>query len=68
MTNLDRKRVAIAGLGAITPIGNTLSEYWDGLLAGKNGISPIALFAQKNRGGNSGSGCSITIPLHADRV
>src|SRR4028119_618637 len=44
MTNLERKRVVITGLGAITPIGNTLSEYWDGLLAGKNGIGPITLF------------------------
>ncbi len=44
MTNLERKRVVITGLGAITPIGNTLSEYWDGLLAGKNGIPPITLF------------------------
>jgi 3-oxoacyl-[acyl-carrier-protein] synthase II len=31
-------------LGAITPIGNTLLEYWDGLLSGRNGIGPITLF------------------------
>lgn len=39
-----RKRVVVTGLSAITPIGNTLSEYWEGLLAGKNGIGPITLF------------------------
>jgi 3-oxoacyl-[acyl-carrier-protein] synthase II len=31
-------------MGAITPIGNTLAEYWDGLMAGRNGIGPITLF------------------------
>jgi len=44
MENLERKRVVVTGLGAITPIGNTLSEYWDGLLAGRNGIGPITFF------------------------
>ncbi|MBW4691832.1 MAG: beta-ketoacyl-ACP synthase II [Lyngbya sp. HA4199-MV5] len=44
MTSLDRKRVVVTGLGAITPIGNTLTEYWEGLLNGRNGIAPITLF------------------------
>ncbi|MDX2214042.1 MAG: beta-ketoacyl-ACP synthase II [Oculatellaceae cyanobacterium bins.114] len=46
MTSADSeyKRVVITGLGAITPIGNTLAEYWDGLLSGRNGIAPITLF------------------------
>lgn len=44
MTNFQRKRVVITGLGAITPIGNTLSDYWDGLMAGRNGISTITGF------------------------
>jgi len=38
------KRVVVTGLGAVTPIGNTLAEYWDGLLSGRNGIGPITLF------------------------
>lgn len=38
------ERVVITGIGAVTPIGNTAQEYWDGLLAGKNGIAPITLF------------------------
>jgi 3-oxoacyl-[acyl-carrier-protein] synthase II len=38
------KRVVVTGLGAITPIGNTLAEYWQGLLSGRNGIAPITLF------------------------
>ncbi|WP_448598641.1 beta-ketoacyl-ACP synthase II [Thermoleptolyngbya sp.] len=46
MTTLDSglKRVVVTGLGAITPIGNTLAEYWDGLMSGRNGIGPITLF------------------------
>lgn len=40
----SRKHVVVTGLGAITPIGNTLAEYWEGLLSGRNGIGPIALF------------------------
>jgi 3-oxoacyl-[acyl-carrier-protein] synthase II len=38
------KRVVITGVGALTPIGNTLSEYWDGLAAGKSGAAPITHF------------------------
>lgn len=46
MTSSDSglKRVVVTGLGAITPLGNTLAEYWQGLLAGRNGIGPITLF------------------------
>lgn len=44
MTSLERKRVVVTGLGAVTPIGNTLQEYWEGLLSGRNGIGPITLF------------------------
>jgi 3-oxoacyl-[acyl-carrier-protein] synthase II len=44
MANSDRKRVVVTGLGAITPIGITLDEYWAGLTSGKNGIGPITLF------------------------
>lgn len=44
MTNFEKKRVVVTGLGAITPIGNTVAEYWEGLLSGRNGIAPITLF------------------------
>lgn len=42
------KRVVITGMGAITPIGNTLAEYWDGLMAGRSGIGPITHFDAKD--------------------
>ncbi|MCS6783255.1 MAG: ketosynthase chain-length factor, partial [Gloeomargarita sp. SKYG98] len=39
-----RERVVVTGLGAITPLGNTVAEYWAGLLAGRSGIGRITLF------------------------
>jgi 3-oxoacyl-[acyl-carrier-protein] synthase II len=44
MTDFEQKRVVVTGVGAITPIGNTPAEYWEGLLSGRNGIAPITLF------------------------
>ncbi|MFH7025229.1 MAG: beta-ketoacyl-ACP synthase II [Heteroscytonema crispum UTEX LB 1556] len=44
MTDYKRKRVVVTGVGAITPIGNTPTEYWEGLLSGRNGIGKITLF------------------------
>ena len=38
------KRVVVTGLGAVTPIGNSVSEYWDSLLKGVSGAGPITLF------------------------
>ncbi|MDH4057462.1 MAG: beta-ketoacyl-ACP synthase II [Cyclobacteriaceae bacterium] len=38
------KRVVVTGLGALTPIGNTLQEYWSGLKAGLSGAAPITRF------------------------
>ncbi|CCQ52464.1 beta-ketoacyl-ACP synthase II [Crocosphaera watsonii WH 8501] len=44
MTNSQLKRVVVTGLGAITPIGNTLTDYWQGLMNGKSGIAEITNF------------------------
>jgi 3-oxoacyl-[acyl-carrier-protein] synthase II len=44
MTDYKRKRVVVTGVGAITPIGNTPAEYWEGLLSGRNGIDYITSF------------------------
>jgi 3-oxoacyl-[acyl-carrier-protein] synthase II len=38
------KRVVVTGLGALTPIGNTLPAFWDGLKNGKSGAAPITRF------------------------
>ena len=44
MANNEIKRVVVTGLGAMTPIGNNITEYWQGLLRGSNGIGPITRF------------------------
>jgi len=41
---MQLKRVVVTGMGAITPIGNTLNEYWDNLLAGVSGADAITQF------------------------
>ena len=38
------RRVVVTGLGAITPIGNTAKDFWDGLIHGKNGVGEITRF------------------------
>ena len=41
---MNPRRVVVTGLGALTPIGNTLSAYWEGLLSGTSGAAPITYF------------------------
>jgi len=41
---MDLKRVVVTGIGAMTPIGNTASEYWNGLLEGRSGADFISQF------------------------
>lgn len=38
------KRVVVTGLGAVTPIGNTVPELWEGVVNGKSGANPITNF------------------------
>ena len=44
----ENRRVVVTGLGAITPLGNTVTQTWDAMKAGKNGIAPITLFDTEN--------------------
>ncbi|MFZ9981462.1 MAG: beta-ketoacyl-ACP synthase II [Cyclobacteriaceae bacterium] len=41
---MNLRRVVVTGVGALTPIGNTLSEYWDGLAEGRSGAASITRF------------------------
>ncbi len=44
------RRVVVTGMGAITPVGNTVAEFWDALVNGKNGIAEITRFdASENK-------------------
>ena len=39
-----KKRVVVTGMGAITPIGNSVEEFWNGVKAGQIGFAPITYF------------------------
>ncbi|GAB1419020.1 beta-ketoacyl-ACP synthase II [Bacteroidales bacterium] len=41
---MELKRVVVTGLGAITPIGNNVASYWEGLINGENGAADITRF------------------------
>lgn len=41
---MSRKRVVVTGLGMVSPLGNTVAETWDGILAGRSGVTPITSF------------------------
>ena len=41
---MELKRVVVTGIGAITPLGNTVEEYWDSLAKGVSGAAPITRF------------------------
>jgi 3-oxoacyl-[acyl-carrier-protein] synthase II len=41
---MELKRVVVTGLGALTPIGNNLTAFWEGLISGKSGAAPITYY------------------------
>jgi 3-oxoacyl-[acyl-carrier-protein] synthase II len=41
---METKRVVVTGLGAITPLGNSVEEFWDNLIAGKSGAAAVTRF------------------------
>ena len=41
---MKSKRIVVTGLGALTPIGNSIDDYWNGLINGKSGAAPITYF------------------------
>ena len=43
-----KRRIVITGLGAVTPIGVGIKNYWEGLITGRNGTGPITLFDPKD--------------------
>ncbi len=45
---MELKRVVVTGLGAITPLGNSIEEYWDNLIKGVSGSAPITKFDTTN--------------------
>jgi 3-oxoacyl-[acyl-carrier-protein] synthase II len=49
---VDPRRVVITGLGALTPVGNTVEEFWSALTQGKSGIGPITKFDVSEKSDN----------------
>lgn len=45
---MRERRVVVTGLGAVTPIGNSVEEFWQGLMEGRNGADKITLFDPKD--------------------
>lgn len=45
---MSKRRVVVTGLGAVTPLGNTVPETWSALLQGKSGVGPITRFDTTN--------------------
>ena len=45
---MGARRVVVTGIGVLTPIGNNLQEYWEGLVSGQSGAAPITLFDATN--------------------
>ena len=41
---MEKRRVVVTGLGAVTPLGNTRQEFWRRLIAGESGVAPITAF------------------------
>ena len=41
---MSKRRVVVTGLGLLTPVGNTVEESWNNIVAGKSGIAPITAF------------------------
>lgn len=63
-----KKRVVITGMGALTPIGNSLEEYWNNLVAGVSGAAPITHFnAEKFKTRFACEVKNFDIKAHLDR-
>lgn len=61
------RRVAITGMGAVTPVGNTVEEYWNGLKNGQLGVSEIDFFDTSNSRTKVAAKCNINIEDYYDR-
>ena len=63
---MARRRVVVTGLGIVSPVGNTVQETWDNIVAGKSGIGPITRFdasAFKSRIAGEVKGFDVTAYL-----
>ena len=45
---MDKKRVVVTGLGLVTPVGDTIDDFWNSLLEGRSGVSKVTCFDPSN--------------------
>ena len=65
---MQPRRVVITGMGVVSPLGHTLQDYWNNLIAGKSGISEITLFDTKDFATKiAGEIKDLTVEDHIDR-
>ena len=60
---MSKRRVVVTGLGAVTPIGNTVEDFWAGIREGKVGIGPTENFAERSFFQNvyAGTGWGVSV-------
>tara|TARA_B100000287_G_scaffold408516_1_gene434958 strand:- start:102 stop:1337 length:1236 start_codon:yes stop_codon:yes gene_type:complete len=60
-------RVVITGMGVISPLGNSISHFWDSIKNGKNGIQKITQFDSSNYDVNIAGECNIDLNDYLDK-
>ncbi len=60
-------RVVITGMGVISPLGNSISHFWDSIKNGENGIQKITQFDSSNYDVNIAGECNIDLNDHLDK-
>ena len=62
-----KTRVAVTGMGVVSPIGNNLIDFWESLKIGKNGISDISYFDTEKFDVKIAGECNLDLNLHFNR-
>ena len=62
-----KNRVVVTGMGVISPIGNNLTDFWESLKIGKNGISDISYFDTEKFDVKIAGECNLDLNLHFNR-
>ncbi len=65
---MHKRRVVVTGMGVVTPIGETVDEFWENLLEGKSGVRTVTLFDTTGFGVSIGGECTdFDAEKHFDR-
>ena len=65
---MTQRRVVVTGMGAVTPFGVTVDHFWDALIEGRSGITPVSLFDAAEFSARIGGECRDFRPAdHIER-